>query len=652
MKRSIAALVVAISVSVTGRAQESAVQPYTDPGQLDVPWPKHSHYKQPWRGFLETRSGYDFLHGIGVNYNVPGNDELAVRLLAEAGFKTFRIEIGFGSVRWDQTGLSNEDRMQRLLHLCKQYAIRPTFLLNAHQGVPCPTQFFAKRLVEDAPQGRRTIKLADIRNLVIGRSGISGLTDYWAAEALITAVDEKTGQCELSKPLPKDLKAGDLPMATLACLPLYPAGTKEFDETAAGWVRYALTVCQLARRAGIDDFDVEIWNELTFGTRFLDINNYYDQRNPKAAPGPDALNQGGRCWELARRTIQAVKVQFPKARLIWGFSNTTFFHCPIAKLPPGTDGQSYHPYGTGTRSLPRQEYHKDHPELNLEGFTPTIDIRMPEGWAHTFLQTESLMRHLNPDARLRQRPPPLPVPVVPAVLVNPDSRIPLRLVEVERFYHYITEHGVAPAECGVDDARKGWNLKTLCLTRSLCLWLNKGVDVMHYFAAYDADPLGMGLLPVDLPKLPSESNFDRVATVPLAVLRNLTRALADSVPLEKLRPLSVEITPLGEDKMVFAGDARHPPLWHRDVVAVLPFQIRPDKFAIFVYVMTYDATKPLGMEDYRLAIKGVQGAKTIATLYDPQEDTSRPLPVAARGATSLELAVPLVDHPRLLMLSE
>jgi hypothetical protein len=629
MKRSIAALVVAISVSVTGGSQKSAVQPYTDPGQLDVPWPKHSHYKQPWRGFLETRSGYDFLHGIGVNYNVPGNDELAVRLLAEAGFKTFRIEIGFGSVRWDQTGLSNEDRMQRLLRLCKQYAIRPTFLLNAHQGVPCPTQLFTKRLVEDAPQGRRTIKLADTRNLVIGRSGINGLTDYWAAEALITSVDEKTGRCELSKPLPKELKAGDLSMATLAYLPLYPAGTREFDETAAGWARYALTVCQLARRAGIDDFDVEIWNELTFGTRFLDINNYYDQQNPKAVPGPDALNQGGRCWELARRTIEAVKRQYPKARLIWGFSNTTFFHCPIARLPPGTDGQSYHPYGTGTRSLPRQEYYKDHSELNLEGFTPTIDIRMPEGWAHTFLQTESLMRHLNPAARLEQRP-----------------------VGVEHFCHYITEHGVVPAECGIDNVQKGWNLKTLCLTRSLCLWLNKGVDVMHYFAAYEASPLGMGLLPTDLPKLPSESKFERVATAPMAVLRNLTRALADSVPLEKLRPLSVEITPLGEEKTVFAGDAGHPPLRHRDVVAVLPFQIRPDKFAIVVYVMTYDATKPIGPEDYRLAIKGVQGAKTIATLYDPQEDTSRRLPVTARGAASLDFAVPLVDHPRLLMLTE
>jgi hypothetical protein len=627
MKRLILTIAVAILASAAGGAENAP--PYTDPGQLDVPWPKHSHYKQPWRGFLETKRSSDFLQGIGVNYNVPGNDELAVRLLAEAGFKTFRIEIGFGSVRWDQTGLDSENRKLRLLCLCKQYAIRPTFLLNAHQGAPCPTQFFKKRLVEDAPQGRRTIKLADTRDLVIGRSGISGLTDYWAAEALITAIDEKTGQCQLSKPLPKDLKAGELAMATLAYLPLFPVGTKEFDATAAGWVRYALMVCDLARREAIDDFDVEIWNELTFGTRFLDIGNYYDPGDPHAARGPDSLNQGGRCWELARRTVEAVKRQYPRARCIWGFSNTTFFHCQIAKLPPGTDGQSYHPYGTGTRSLPAQEYHKDHPEFNLEGFTPTIDIRMPEGWAHTFIQTESLMRHLNPDTRLKQRPP-----------------------DVERFYHYITEHGVVPAECGIRDAQPGWHLKSLCLTRSMCLWLNKGLDVMHYFAAYDADPLGMGLLPVDLPKLPPQSKFDQVATEPMRVLRNLTRALADSVPLENLRPLSVEITPLGAEGVIFAGDAKHPPLRHRDVVAVLPLQIKPDKFAIIIYVMTYDVTKPIGPERYRLAIQGVGGAKTTATLYDPQEDTSRTLPLAASKATSLEVIVPLVDHPRLLMLSE
>ena len=134
--------------------------------------------------------------------------------------------------------------------LCKQYGIRPTMLLNAHQGVPCPLKFFTRRLVADVPHGSREVRLDDVRDLVVGRSGLNGLTDYWAAEALITHVDERTGVCRLSKPLPKDLKAGDVPMATLAYEPLCPVGTKEFDATAAGWVRYAMLDLPAGPRCG------------------------------------------------------------------------------------------------------------------------------------------------------------------------------------------------------------------------------------------------------------------------------------------------------------------------------------------------------------------------------------------------------------------
>ena len=628
MKRWILMVLTAISALVA-RAEEFPVRPYADPAQLDVPWPKHSDVKQPWRGFLETRSGYDFVRGIGINYHVPGNDPLAVRLLAEAGFKTFRIEIGFGSVRWDQTGVAGGERMRKVLELCKQYGIRPTMLLNAHQGAPCPLQFFTRRLVADAPRGSRAVQLADTHGLVVGRSGLNQLSDYWAAEALITAIDEPTGRCQLSKALPKDLKAGNIPMATLAYLPLCPVGTPEFDETAAGWVRYAKLVCGLVHDAGIDEFDVEIWNELTFGTRFLDINNYYDKEAPKTPRGRDSLNRGGACWELARRTVDMVKREYPKARCIWGFSNTTFYHCPIAKLPPGTDGQSYHPYGTGTRSLPKAEDHPERPEFNLEGCTPTVDLRMPEGWAHLFIKTECLIRLLNPQVRLQQRPE-----------------------GTGRFYHYITEHGVVPAECGIHQPEPGWQLKSLCLTRSLCLWLNKGVDVMHYFVAYDRDPLGMGLLPAELPKMSPDTTFDRAATPPMKALRNLTRQFADSVPLEKPRALAFEVSALGVQQKIFDGDDRHPPLWHRDVVALLPFQTRPDKFLLAAYVMTYDATKPIAAEEYRLLIRGVRGIHAALALYDPHEDKVVPLQVVLRAQDLIEVTVPLVDHPRLLTISE
>ena len=79
------------------------------------------------------------------------------------------------------------------------------------------------------------------------------------------------------------------------------------------------------------------------------------------------------------------------------------------------------------------------------------------------------------------------------------------------------------------------------------------------------------------------------------------------------------------NKTVFPGDATHPPLWHRDVVAVLPFQITPNRFALVAYVMTYDATKAAAEERYRLTIGGLRGPELAATFYDPHTALRTPL---------------------------
>jgi len=152
---------------------EHAVSPYVDPAQLDCPWPKMSHYKQPWRGYLETRSGCDFLNGVGVNLHISTEkEELAIRLLAETGLKTFRVEIGRGEMTWDEAALNNEAGMRCRLAWCSQNSIRPTILLNAHHGVPCPVRFFERRLSQDVPKGSRAIRLDSVKDLVIGRSGL------------------------------------------------------------------------------------------------------------------------------------------------------------------------------------------------------------------------------------------------------------------------------------------------------------------------------------------------------------------------------------------------------------------------------------------------------------------------------------------------
>ncbi len=608
-------------------AAESAVTPYADPTQMECPWPKMSHYKQPWRGYLETRSGYDFLNGLGINLCTPSeNEELGIRLLAETGIKTFRIEIGWGEMSWSEAALNNEARVRRRLALCARYGIRPTLLINAHQGVPCPLKFFERRLLADAPKGSHSVRLDNVADLVVGRSGLNGLSDYWAAEGLITAIRPDTGEVTLSKALPKDLKAGPLPLATLKYAPLHPVGTPEFDETAAGWVKHALTLCRLAEEEGVKEYDLEIWNELTFGTYFLDINNYYDKEAPKVTvQQPDFLNEGGRCWELARRTTAAVKQAHPNVRVIWGFSNTTFYHCRIDRLPPGTDGQSYHPYGTGTRTFAGVLERQDQPAL--EGFVPTYDMRLMEGWAPTFIQTECLIRHLRPDVRLSTKAP-----------------------GVNRFYHYMTEHGVCTTECGVNDAPGAWRLKALCATRSYCLWLNKGIDVLHYFSAYEEQVTGFGLLPTELPKLPAESRFDDVATPPMRAVRNLSRAFAGSVPLERTDALGVDVVSLGPESKVFEGDASHPPLWHRDVLAVLPFQLNPKKHAVAVYVMTRDALKPLPPETFRLTFSGVKGSRVEAV--DVLRGEPLDVQVKTLGVDKLEIVLPVTETPVILTIGQ
>ncbi len=604
---------------------EFPVRPYVDPSHLEVPWPKHSHLKLPWRAYLETRSADAFLKGIGINYNVPDHHEVAIRLLAEAGIKTFRIEIGWSNVNWEENALGNEERWLTILRLCRRYNIRPTILLNAHHGVPCPNRFFERTLTADAPKGSRSVFLDNLDGIVPRYSGLCNLTDYKACEVFITAVNPQTGECQLSKPLPKDLKAGErVLLATLKYLPAHPVGTPEFEAMAQGWLRYTQQVLALLQRVGINEFDVEIWNELSFGSDFMGwngINFYYD---PPIVKFPvDFLHPNGHAWEIARRTVELVKKQFPKARCIWGFSNTTFFHTPIEKLPPFTDGQSYHPYGTGTRKLPEQEQAPHEPWRCLEGSVPKVEIRMPEGWAHTFVQTESLMRLLVPNVRLSKKPQ-----------------------GVERFHHYMTEHGVMPPECGVTDEHGSWLLKAKTALRSFCFWLNKGIDVLHYYCAYGEQPTDWGLLPTNLRHLPADIEFNQCATLPLKALRNLTKFFAPTKPLARIQKLNVDVVALGAQTPIYEVAGKT--LWQREAFAVLPFQCTEDRFVIAVYTMTYDITRPVLGDRYRLTLTGFGAVPNRVRCYDPIQDKFVSVVVRQRTFNRLTVEVTATDYPRLL----
>ena len=626
-----------LASSALGGAAWLPVEPYVDPSQLEVPWPKHSHVKQPWRGFLETKPTVDLLAGLGVAYHPHGEAiDVQLGLLATAGIRCLRWEQPFGTYDPDRKRLDHsEGRFREVLRACKRHAIVPIVLLNAHHGVPCKLKYFPRRLTAEAPKGSRELLLDSVEGLRPVHSGTNGLTGYWAGEVLFTEIDKTRKAVKLSKPLLKALKKGDsLTCVDLHYLPLHPVGTPQFEHTAGGWVDYARAVCRVAKEEGVV-IELEVWNELSFGSHFAGgrgINAYWPGR---ATFTKDFLRPGGHAWEMTRRTVDMARREFPTVCVIWGWSNTTFFHTPIEQLPPGIDGQSYHPYGTGWRELPQREQAPHQPWRCLEGHCPACRLAFPEGWAHTFIQCESLMHLLRPDKRLARRPK-----------------------GTTRFRHYITEHGIVPAEVGVKGDAASLRLKEKFLLRAVLFWLNKGIDRIFLFhGGVDEHDHGMGLSLArvrGLKALPPEGQRDAWLSPAWRSLRRAVARFRDgAVPIAEPRPFTLQVAKHGLERKVFEMPGGKRPLYFRDLFAVLPFQVNPRRFIFAVYVMTptYPVEDPKEVT-YRVTIRPVAGAAAKVSFYDPLADRPVPVRTHERGDRFVTLDLPTLDTPRLLVVDE
>jgi hypothetical protein len=412
-------------------------------------------------------------------------------------------------------------------------------------------------------------------------------------------------------------------------------GTPEFEHLAAGWVDYARTLCTIAKEEGIG-IELELWNELSFGSYFMGgqgINAYWPGRVPKEQM-KDFLNPGGHAWEMSRRIIGMAEREFPGTPCIWGWSNTTFFHTPIEKLPPGTDGQSYHPYGTGWRKLPEREQASHQPWRCLEGGSPTYQVCFAEGWAHTFIQCESLMHLLRPDKRLVRKPE-----------------------GTGRLRHYITEHGIVPAEAGVEGDAASLRLKEKFLVRAVLFWLNKGLDRITIFqAGPEKHDHGMGISLAkahDLEALPPEAETDAWLSPALRSLRRTVRVFDGAVPIAEPRQFGVEVVKFGPERKVFDLPEGKRPLYFRDLFTLLPFQVAERKFVFAVYVMspTYNV-EDLPETTYRVMLRPFAGPKCTVACTDPLANRAVDVEVVAATDSALTLDVPTIDTPRLLIIEE
>ena len=391
------------------------------------------------------------------------------------------------------------------------------------------------------------------------------------------------------------------------------------------------------RGVGSDAFDVEIWNEGSFGSEFLDAGRSW-------SPLPARLGGTGDVADaLLRRTIAYLRDPANHVTGIGignGFANESPF--PAGSTSPvGLTALDKHAY-PGQKPFPGTPAAPGAVPVDALGlpdrppFTPSYTSFFPE-YPLTAIQTEHVVRDLSPYVTHIG-------PVAHGRTTHPPGGEPPRL--------WVTETNLAPTSRVAPGAEP--RFRAVVLLRTLAAYAGLGARAVYLYAAATQRwglirPAGFA----DAARGRTPSRDD--GGLALDALRRFTTAFRggpdEPSPRRRLRLLRVAIAPR---HVQFAGDGtpNHPPLRDADVLAFFPFQVGARSFAAPVYVMTRDLARPLAPEHAELELGGLDAARLRASLLDPLTGERPPVTVRREGPGRVRLNLPVTDSPRVLVLRD
>jgi hypothetical protein len=635
-------------VAATGGRLHTLVQPFSPSQQTSLAFGDRSHWLQPWRGYLQTVPAERLIQALGINFNPsPGTGAQVAEELAAAGFRRARIEVSWCRVSFDDpehlTGLAS---LRTTLLELKNNHLRPLILLNANEGCPGPLLHLSVKVTAPAVAGARqiTVNAASAAQIVPGHTGLDSTTKYEAAAILFTRVNGDT--VTLSKPLPRALARGTYAASTLRYEPFSSPGDGSFEDTMRGWLDYVGLVTQYVRSVlGSQNFGVEVWNELSFGSDFLDVDNYYHP--PLVQDALTATEQ-----QILDQTVAYIRDPAHGVDRIGigdGFSNERPWEAG-SSVPAGVTSIDKHPYPphltfpknaifNGVRplnALGEVEGWRDAAGHWHDAFVPSYTAFFPEYFL-SGIQTETVIRDLSPITTTIYGTPH-------GRFTHPQGSAPPAI--------WLTEAGMDPA--GIPSSVLP-HFQAKEVLRWITAWVNKGAAAVYFYAA--ASP-GWGLVDPDAPG----------GGQALRALHSLVERLrlgAGTIT----RPRNVRLLAVSDetDAKQFAGNgtAEYPALYDRDVIGFFPYQVSDNRVVIATYVMTRNlmrsyrpklpASNPERYDmpplSFRLKIGGVAGLNDSIAFVDPLTGDSVPASVLSRTPSGVVVDVPLTDYPRLLVLS-
>lgn len=695
--------------------------PYEDPGQANVPFGIISYFNMPWRSYMDTWPASRMTNFCGTQFNVDLKyTDALCQLLQESGIRNMRVEVGWGNMGWDDDLTPDaRSRFFRLLAILKKHGIRPLILLNAHHGAPCPMREIQVELAADARKGDRMLKLKDASLIRPGYTGIRNPA-YIAAYPMITRVDAD-GTATLSSGLPEDIKAGPYTLIELKYQPFQGAKLKDGSprpaalETFDGWMRYAAHVGQFVRKAlgtvnkADSGFDVEVWNEQSFGSNFLDINNYYDEkfeflepfvykheRPIQAGYTPNArlkFEESNYRYSILPGTIDYFNNSsngFCGVHVISGFANQWPWDSGSG-LWDGQAGFSRH-YYTGAISdiSPEIPLYKDNFGVvdatgKFEGksngkdwatvepgsfFVPKFRLGCPE-FMFTGFKTEHITRDLMPDSRL--------------VLFQGHGRYThngdFRTAEVwqsevnfdrSQFINSVKSETGAKDDDPTLQALDS-HIAGKMLLRQYLFQASKGLHRIFLFSP-QADRYSLGMLPEAFYKALDNNNYQLNGavrkTVPpeFAGLGWFVKQMDAGQKIQTTRALQVKELVELKPRLAYAGDgtSAHPNRWNRDFFAFMPYQLSANQFVIPYYVTTLDvghvwdkskatldsARYDMPEQEFDLTIGNIRGIGATVSGYDMLTNKGTLVRMVQATTSSLTVRLKTVDYPRVLRVTE
>jgi hypothetical protein len=671
---------------------------YIDWEQQNVPFGTRSFYAAPWRSYMDTRDAPSLLNALSINYETTLKTEHAEAIsqaLQEAGFKSVRLEIPWKEINFDdefKLNLAAEEALTTVLNAFKKHGLRPLILLNANSGLPAPYKFVNVTMKNSASAGDKVIYVKDVSSIRPGYTGLQGQNQ--AMYPVITAVDPATGKCTLSDELKANVNIGSYELIQLKYQPF--SGSKfsngllnpSAEETNGGWLKYVATLTKFLKgKLGTPSdagFDLEVWNEYSFGSEFLDINNYY---NPPlqfseyityseggTKTGSDHILPAEIILPLTANYVKAAKNQLLGVRVISGFSNQRPWDNGT-DVWTNQDGFSRHYYTeyNSNGSIISSKTVRTVPTINALGqedtYVPTHMSAFPEFWFDAY-QTEYMVRDTQPF--------PGPFPDHYRYSNSGDGKeaelwmTETNFVRTSFANELIDKKGLKPTDPAL--IRLIHNIQTKALLRSYVFLSHKGVKNIFSFAVNFQGDLQFAVIPdafferLDQNGNKLDAQAKQLLGPQIQAVTNLSHFMKSGMAIQNTRKVNVDNIIEYKPRIVFSGDGtpQHPKRYHADDFTVLPYQLNDHQFAIGYYVMTrnlthsWDKTKneldpsryAMPDQQFEMTLSNIAGKGAAVSAYDPITNTTTKMTVTNATANTLTVKVPATDYPRFLVVQE